>query len=157
MPLTFVLLSLFSKFIWMFVARSHFPGLATITIFYSSLMIFHVISRWCLSTKSHAVSAIKDFFQVVSTQFHSTITQLHKDNGIEYGEAALLNLLAHTGCKLVQSATYHHSQNRIGKSALGLITEKACAMVIGSHLPTFLWTKVILAFCLSCQSYTDLS
>lgn len=101
--------------------------------------------RWvmCLTTKDQSFTMIRQFFISVENQYSSFISEIHSDNGIEFGGKLLEDLLTSKGCKFIPTAPYHHHQNGIAERSHGVITEKARAMIIGSKLPRHLWPEAI--------------
>ncbi|CAM6085896.1 unnamed protein product [Calypogeia fissa] len=101
--------------------------------------------RWvtCLTNKLQVFSALRNFFKAVQTQFRSSIGELHIDNGSEFGRTQLDQFLANEGCKLVPNAPYHHEENGISERSVGVISQKARAMLLGSKLPVQLWPEAV--------------
>lgn len=103
--------------------------------------------RWvaCLSNKGQAFIAIQRFFSAVTAQHQAVIAELHMDNGLEFGGNQLNDFLSTYGCRAVKSAPYHHEQNGIAERSIGVITQKARAMLLDAHLPKQLWPEAIVA------------
>ncbi|CAM6127224.1 unnamed protein product [Calypogeia fissa] len=101
--------------------------------------------RWvtCLTNKLQVFPTLKTFFKAMETQFRCHIAELHIDNGTEFGCTHLEQFLAEVGCKLVQTAPYHHEENGISERSIGVISQKARAMILGAKLPVQLWPEAI--------------
>ncbi|CAM6097307.1 unnamed protein product [Calypogeia fissa] len=101
--------------------------------------------RWvtCLTSKLQVFPALRNFFKAVETQFHCSIGELHIDNGSEFGRTQLDQFLATVGCKLVPGAPYHHEENGISERSVGVIRQKARAMILGAKLLVQLWPEAI--------------
>ncbi|CAM6088679.1 unnamed protein product [Calypogeia fissa] len=101
--------------------------------------------RWvtCLMSKLEVFPALRNFFKAIETQFRCRIAELHIDEGTEFGRTQLEMFLADVGCKLMQSAPYHHEENGIAERSIGVVSQKARAMILGARLPVQLWPEVV--------------
>jgi hypothetical protein len=106
-------------------------------------MTTHTIDKYPASLTKLKVTLQSNFFSAVSKQYKCHISELVSNNGIKFGGQQLHEFLGDQGCKHSTSASYHHSQNGTAGQAIGLISQKACTMLIDAMLPCQLWPKAV--------------
>lgn len=88
---------------------------------------------------------IQQFYTSIENQYNSNITEIHGDNGSEFGGRTFELFIASKGYKFTPTTPNHHHQNGIAECSHGVITQKARAMIIGAYLPRSLWPEVVQA------------
>jgi transposase InsO family protein len=99
-----------------------------------------------LKKKSDAVNAIKNFTNLIQTQFNTTIKSFRTDNGGEYINSEVESYLADNGIILQNSPPYEHESNGLAERFNRTIVTKARTMLM-DH-PKFLWAEAI-----ACATY----
>lgn len=94
-----------------------------------------------LKHKSDAFNSIKQFVNMIKTQFGTTIKVLQTDNGGEYVNSNVEKYLAEIGIIIQNSPSYSHESNGIAERFNQTIITKARTMLMDHG--KFLWAEAI--------------
>jgi hypothetical protein len=88
-----------------------------------------------LKKKSDAVTAARQFIQMVKTQFSATIKQWKCDQGTEYLNSTFETILKDNGILLIPSPPYAHEVNGRAERFMRTMSDKANAMRHNAGIP----------------------
>ncbi|KAI0999861.1 hypothetical protein K3495_g8338 [Podosphaera aphanis] len=94
-----------------------------------------------LKQKSNALTSIKQFVNIIKTQFDKPIKAFQTDNGGEYVNSDVEKFLAETGIVTRNSPAYSHESNGIAERFNQTIVTKARTMLMDHG--KFLWAEAI--------------
>ena len=97
----------------------------------------------CISQKSDAKQATRNFIAMVKNQFGATIKKWHIDNGGEFKGMGMEEFLAENGILVEKGAPYAHQQNGRAERFNRTIMDKAEAMRFTACLPNSFWEFAI--------------
>jgi hypothetical protein len=100
-------------------------------------------SRWIylMHQNNEALSLLKGFWALVSTQSGRQIKDIRVDNGTEYGD--IEGFSQEKGMKLEFSTPNTAHQNSVSERSNGLVCTKARAMLHAAGLPGRFWGKAV--------------
>jgi len=96
-----------------------------------------------LRHKSDVFDHLKDFLNLVNNQFGRNIKILRADNGTEFTNSNIRNLLKERGIKLLTSAPFTPEQNGRIEREMRTIVESARSMLSARKLPKNLWGEAV--------------
>lgn len=97
-----------------------------------------------MRNKEKAASKILEYCAYVKTQFKKTVKIVKSDNGREYVNKKLKNVLAKNGTLLELTAPYNPKQNGKAECEIRTLTERARSMLHGRGLPRTLWGEAMI-------------
>lgn len=93
--------------------------------------------------KSDVIDQFREFSALVLNKFGEKIKTLRVDNGTEYINCAMKQLLRNCGIQLETSAPYTPEQNGRSERDNRTIVESARTMLTAKSLPKFLWAEAV--------------
>lgn len=96
-----------------------------------------------LKHKSDVFDRFKVFERLINNKFNRPMKVLHTDNGGEYCNDAMKNLLEARGIKLETTASYTPQQNARAERDNRTIVESARTMLIRAKIPDYLWAEAV--------------
>ncbi|ERF75333.1 hypothetical protein EPUS_00125 [Endocarpon pusillum Z07020] len=96
-----------------------------------------------LKKKNEAEQAIKEFIAEIEAKGYRT-EGIRKDRGTKFGSKKFDKWLKKKGVRIEDSALYTPEQNGVSERAVGLVCEKARAMLLATDLPASLWAEAVL-------------
>lgn len=96
-----------------------------------------------LKNKSDVVDRFILFFQMIQTQFHTTIKILRSDNGREFVNKTMSEFFQQKGLVHQTSCAYTPEQNGVAERKNRTILEATRALMIESKVPHFLWPEAV--------------
>jgi len=99
-----------------------------------------------LKTKDEAGARTADFMSYIKRQSTVPIQNLkvvRTDGGGEFKTTDFRDLIARQGLLHQHSVRYRSSQNGVAERAIRTVTEMACAMLLDSRLPHYLWEDAL--------------
>ncbi|KAE8959628.1 hypothetical protein PR001_g30657, partial [Phytophthora rubi] len=99
-----------------------------------------------LKTKDEADVRVADFLAFVERQSAvppNGLQVLRTDGGGEFQTRDFRDLVATNGLRHQRSVRYRSSQNGVAERAIRTVSEMACAMLLGSKLPHYLWLDAL--------------
>ena len=92
-------------------------------------------------TLHEVAQGLIDFYEHILTRFSKRIKAFRMDNGTEHGGAFFTNFCDRRGVTIETSAPHTQEQDGVSERAVGIITETARCMLLGSPLPKSLWPE----------------
>lgn len=99
---------------------------------------------YLMSAKSEVESLFKIFYQMVMTQFRTTISILRTDNGTEYYNQLLGSFLTEKGILHQSTCRTTPQQNGIAERKNRHLLEVSRALCFSMHVPKYLWGEAVL-------------
>ncbi|KAJ0398347.1 hypothetical protein ATCC90586_006770 [Pythium insidiosum] len=99
-----------------------------------------------LRSKDQADSKIEEFLQYVARQASvpaSELKVIRTDGGGEFKTEDFRKLIAAQGLHHQHSVRYRSSQNGVAERMIRTVTEMACAMLLDSRLPHYMWEDAL--------------
>ena len=93
--------------------------------------------------KDQATEILQNYVAYHKCQYNLFPKQLHTDNGGEYITGDLQRWCASKGIRLEYTALYSPAQNGIAEWMNCMLAELACAMILSTKTPNFLWPEAI--------------
>lgn len=97
-----------------------------------------------MSAKSEVESLFKIFYQMVITQFRTTISILRTDNGTEYYNQFLGSFMTEEGILHQSTCRTTPQQNGIAERKNRHLLEVSHALCFSMHVPKYLWGEAVL-------------
>ena len=97
-----------------------------------------------LRHKSEVTMTIKQFSQIIERWFEKKIKVIRTNNAKDFLNCKLQNSSVESGIIHETSCAYTPQQNGVTKRRIGIIQERAKALLIQSNVPTFLWGEAML-------------
>ncbi|KAA0041353.1 Beta-galactosidase [Cucumis melo var. makuwa] len=97
-----------------------------------------------ISDKSKVTSTFQDFYHTIETQFNRKIAILQSDNGCEFQNHSLNEILSSKGIVHQSSCAYTSQQNGVVEQKNRHLLEVAYSLMLSTSLPSYLWCDVIL-------------
>lgn len=88
-----------------------------------------------LRRKSDALATLTAFYSYVTTQFGRLILSLQTDNGKEFVNVAVCNLLASHGTVFRLTCPYMSQQNGLAEHAIRTLNDCVCTLLFQSNVP----------------------
>ncbi|TYK26198.1 Retrovirus-related Pol polyprotein from transposon TNT 1-94 [Cucumis melo var. makuwa] len=97
-----------------------------------------------VSEKSEVTFVLKDFYNTVEMQFNAKIAILQSDNGHEFQNHSLSEILSSKGIVHQSYYAYSPQQNGVTECKNRHLLEVACSFMLSTSLPSYLWGDVVL-------------
>lgn len=100
-----------------------------------------------LRTKDQADARIEDFLKYIERQANVPVQELkviRTEGGGEFQTESSGDLIAPQGPHHLHSVRYRSSQNGVAERMIRTVTEMACAMLLDSRLPHYMWEDALL-------------
>ena len=105
----------------------------------------HFYWSFPLRQKSCVSRTLEFFFAYVRTQFGRTIRSIQTDNGTEFLNSVVDNLITTRGTTLRLSCPYTSQQNGKAERAIRTINDTMRTLMFQAHLPEPFWAEALAA------------